>query len=542
MSHVAVDDRSESRPDRERGAVPHLGWVAAGASAAAGVIHLAMAPVHADAGLTDPLGFAVVGWFQLTVAALILVGKDHRRLYAVALLGNLAVSGLWVWSRTVGLPLGSHAGESEAVGAVDLAAVGLQAVVVLVAARILLASERPSIGRVAPAMAAVAALGLATVVLASPETASHGGGGHTHGDSATGDHHGSDGDHSDLMAQIDAVRCDRDFNHDSYWEEAEYLGVDTYFGGAMSADEHSHAAEAPEVEPDPTGGRGSVGLDVLVQYTSLAGGGELSAAQMVAQLGEADDETYEAWRWWLRNKLNGGGGGHGHGETADSGAHDSHVGPQAWVAMTDQEECDTLAAELEQARAVALKYPTAGDAMDAGWVRVAPYLPGIASHFMRYEYVDGVFDIDEPEMILYDGNDRDARVVGLSYYINHDGTDPPTQGFTGPNDHFHRHIGLCQGAGGVIGDSATTAEECEALGGRKADGSRGWMNHVWIVPGCESPWGVFSAASPLLENELSAASGTSEGCAASGVRDRYGLDEPGELQAISGDAAAEPGG
>lgn len=420
---------------------------------------------------------------------------------------------------------------------------GLQAVVILVAARILLAAERTAIGRVAPAMAAVAALGLATVVLASPETASHGGEGHAHGEGVAGDHHGSGDDHGDLMARIDAQRCDRDFNHDSYWEEAEYLGVDTYLGGAMSADEHSHAVEAPDAEPDPTGGRGSEALDVLVQYTSLAGGGELASAQMVAQLGQADDDTYQAWRWWLRDKLNGGGGGHGHGETAEGGDHDSHVGPQEWVAMTDQDECDTLAAELEQARSVALKYPTAGDAMDAGWVRVAPYLPGIASHFMRFEYVDGVFDIDEPEMILYDGNDRDARVVGLSYYINHDGTDPPTQGFTGPNDHFHRHIGLCQGAGGVIGDSATTAEECEARGGRKADGSRGWMNHVWIVPGCESPWGVFSAASPLLENELGEASGTSEGCAASGVRDRYGLDDaPGELQTIAGDAAAEPGG
>ena len=46
-------------------------------------------------------------------------------------------------------------------------------------------------------------------------------------------------------------------------------------------------------------------------------------------------------------------------------------------------------------------------------------------------------------MILYDGTGDDARVVGLSYYIRHAGDAEPTQGFTGDNDHFHRHVGLC---------------------------------------------------------------------------------------------------
>ena len=85
-------------------------------------------------------------------------------------------------------------------------------------------------------------------------------------------------------------------------------------------------------------------------------------------------------------------------------------------------------------------------------------------------------------------------------------------------------------ASGVIGDSTTTKEECEAMGGRKADGGNGWMNHVWIVPGCESPWGMFSGASPLLDGELTKASGTDGGgCAGSGVRQRYNLD-PGVVE------------
>jgi hypothetical protein len=133
-------------------------------------------------------------------------------------------------------------------------------------------------------------------------------------------------------------------------------------------------------------------------------------------------------------------------------------------------------------------------------------------------------------MILYDGTDDDSRVVGLSYYLRHDGLAEPTQGFSGTNDHYHRHIGLCVGPSGVIGDSTTTEEECTAIGGRKAQGGNGWMNHAWVVPGCESPWGVFSGASPLLDSDLSADDGGSgAGCAGSGVRERYDLD-PGDVE------------
>jgi hypothetical protein len=196
------------------------------------------------------------------------------------------------------------------------------------------------------------------------------------------------------------------------------------------------------------------------------------------------------------------------------------------VAMTDRAECDRLAEELTLARDTGLKYPTAADAEAAGWVRVTPYVAGIAAHYMNFDHVDGEFAIDEPEMLLYDGNEDDAHIVGLSYYIIHEGESEPTQGFTGANDHGHRHIGLCTGPGGVIGDSTTTEEQCAAMGGRKASGSKAWMSHAWVIPGCESPWGVFSAASPLLDGALSDDSGQNDGaCSASAVRDRYGMGE-----------------
>ena len=80
-----------------------------------------------------------------------------------------------------------------------------------------------------------------------------------------------------------------------------------------------------------------------------------------------------------------------------------------------------------------------------------------------------------------------------------DGEEEPTDGFTGDNDHYHRHVGLCIRDGVVAAGSSTSEEDCGAIGGNKSDGTAGWMSHVWITPGCESDWGVFSGANPALK-------------------------------------------
>jgi hypothetical protein len=519
-----------------------LGWIVAGLATGAAVIHFAMVPGHIGDSLLDPLGFAVAGWFQLWIAGAALTGRAGRRTWIASVVGNLAITGLWVWSRTAGLPVGNHEGIVEEVGAIDLAAQVLGVGAALVSARLVLApAGGAGRARLAPAFAAAAAIGLATTVITSQDAATHG-----HAEEGTPALTG----HVAQMAEIDAERCDTGFNHPSYWAEAEVLGIDTYLGGAMamtdegattSADGHDHGAVAAPVttttRPDPNEGRGSPGLDKLVSLTGPAGSSEGAAARLVISLGEASDEDYDAWLWWLQ-ATGAVGGGHAHDSAApgDSGGHGGHVGPQPWVAMTDQAQCDKLAEELELARSITEKYDTVAKAEAGGWVKVTGYVPGIAAHYMNFGAVDSTFDIEVPEMILFDGTDPDSSVVGLSYYIIHEGDAEPTQGFTGPNDHFHRHVGLCIVNGVVAGDSQTTAEECEARGGSKAGGDKQWMNHVWVVPGCESPWGVFSAATPVLDGALGRASASDGGgCAGSGVRDRYGLDDPVTTETVGGD-------
>jgi hypothetical protein len=97
---------------------PVLAALAALSVAAAG-IHLAVTREHF---LEDP----VLGWFFLTLsvaqlgyAALVLV-RPRRWLLQLGVVSNLAVIGLWAYTRTVGIPFGIEGGEVEAVGTADV--------------------------------------------------------------------------------------------------------------------------------------------------------------------------------------------------------------------------------------------------------------------------------------------------------------------------------------------------------------------------------------------------------------------------------------
>ena len=184
------------------------------------------------------------------------------------------------------------------------------------------------------------------------------------------------------------------------------------------------------------------------------------------------------------------------GVNVEGNSH-GHSGPAPQQVISDPATRALLAQELTTARDAALRYPTAADAMAAGYRRITTYIPCIAAHYINMRLIDGTFDPAAPEMLLFDGNGPDARIVGLSYYVS--GVSSAPEGFAGPNDQWHQHIGLCVSVTGVvIGGSSTTAEDCAARGGIKADGSTAWMVHAWVVPGWESAWGTFSGEHPEL--------------------------------------------
>ncbi len=523
-------------------------------------IHFAMIPSHAAESAVEAIGFASAAWVGALIGVATLI-RPSRRLLTSAAVVNLVMIGIWARSRTSGMPFGVNSGHKAEVTAIDLLATGLEAAAVLLCVAVLV---RPTLGRrlgLAGGVIGGAIAGFAmvatSVALASPSARDHSASGHgaaAGGAGAAGDDHahadinegllagtgitggevvgdatvaaplvsaGADAGRDDAghhaatpgAAPISALasRCDLAINSVSFWEETT-----TVHGDVGST----------------TSPAGSAKLDELIRETTKPGG-EAKDAKVVAMLGSSTDAEYREWIRWMQSYV-----GVAHhaaaGAPDDNGGHGGHLGPQPWTPMTDQAECDQLDDELAQAKAIAMKYPHPGDAEAAGWTKVTGYVTGIAAHYMNFKYVDGTFNIDEPEMLLYDGTDPTSSMVGLSYYMIHDSELEPTQGFAGPNDHFHRHIGLCVNDTGVIGDSTTTEEECTQRGGVKQGGSGGWMNHVWIVPGCESPWGMFSGASPLLERSLTEASGTDGGgCAGSRIRSRFDLT-PGTPENVPG--------
>jgi hypothetical protein len=99
-----------------------------------------------------------------------------------------------------------------------------------------------------------------------------------------------------------------------------------------------------------------------------------------------------------------------------------------------------------------------------------------------------------PASWIYASVADNAPVVGVMYESLN--ATAPT-GFIGPNDHWHRHANVCiQIGGGKIGvpfaaDQDVTPQECRDVHGIFMNKTV-WMVHAWVVPGWESPQGVFS--------------------------------------------------
>jgi hypothetical protein len=155
-----------------------------------------------------------------------------------------------------------------------------------------------------------------------------------------------------------------------------------------------------------------------------------------------------------------------------------------------------LAQQLVAARAEAMHYPTVADATARGYHLVGGgFGPGSGAH-----YIGGFslgFEPSHPLALIYDGISPTSQMVGLMYYAM---GDKAPEGFAGPNDHWHRHSGVCMGKGGDVlfpPDSSVTAAQCAKVNGFFM-AVTGWMVHAWVVPGWESSMGVFSHENPNL--------------------------------------------
>jgi hypothetical protein len=232
---------------------------------------------------------------------------------------------------------------------------------------------------------------------------------------------------------------------------------------------------------------------------------------------EARDHAAAAHGDAAHGDATGGATAHTHGATSASGSTagqvtdlNGHVvkGVKALDVAHEQEPDQlldaptraVLASQLSAARAAALAYPTVADAQRGGYHLVGgAFGPGAGAHYIGFGGgAFRTFDAARPPTLIYDGVSPTAQIVGLMYLgMGQNGAAP--EGFAGPNDHWHRHSGVCLKAGKTIFpvDADVTQEQCTAKGGSYM-ATTTWMVHAWVVPGWESSAGVFSHENPNL--------------------------------------------
>jgi hypothetical protein len=129
------------------------------------------------------------------------------------------------------------------------------------------------------------------------------------------------------------------------------------------------------------------------------------------------------------------------------------------------------------------------------------FAPGVGAHYVGIaSAASGAFDASKASTLIYDGTSPTSRIVGLMYL---GGAAQAPEGFAGPNDHWHRHSGVCvKFTAGEIevpfpADADITKAMCDGKGGMFMNRTT-WMVHAWVVPSWESPAGVFSHDNPNL--------------------------------------------
>lgn len=133
---------------------PWLRCLAAVAFLAGGIIHIAQVALHLNEDVRFGAFFGIVGGLQLA-AALALARARRPAWYWLGIAGSGATVGIWLVSRSLGLPFGSEPGSPESVGMADAAASLLEGIAI-VALLLWLRERTPGAAKAAYGLAAAA--------------------------------------------------------------------------------------------------------------------------------------------------------------------------------------------------------------------------------------------------------------------------------------------------------------------------------------------------------------------------------------------------
>ena len=134
---------------------------------------------------------------------------------------------------------------------------------------------------------------------------------------------------------------------------------------------------------------------------------------------------------------------------------------------------ETLDAQLKKVRKAAMRFHSFEQAKKAGYAdpypfNPSPYVPNMGFHYINVGLIDGEFDMEKPEILLYVPNEQgQLKLVGVEYAIPQAISSTPPEGFIGDNDHWHLNPNVAGGS---------------------------WTLHAWVV--MDNPDGVFAEFNP----------------------------------------------
>ncbi|MEO2063906.1 MAG: hypothetical protein ABGW97_13055 [Christiangramia sp.] len=137
------------------------------------------------------------------------------------------------------------------------------------------------------------------------------------------------------------------------------------------------------------------------------------------------------------------------------------------------EKLENLEDQLKFVRQSTMKFHSFEQAAKAGYAEdlpfnPSPYVPQMGYHYINVGLMDGVFEMDKPEILLYVPNeDGELKLVGLEYAVPIAASPEAPEGFMGEQDHWVENPNVAGGA---------------------------WTLHVWMP--LENPDGIFAEFNP----------------------------------------------
>lgn len=137
----------------------------------------------------------------------------------------------------------------------------------------------------------------------------------------------------------------------------------------------------------------------------------------------------------------------------------------------DSPSLETWEVEVNELKSVTAKYIDFSVAESEGLTDVSGYVPNMGHHYMNASLVDGTFEINKPEYILYAPDENNVmQMIAVEYgVVPEDVNNPgnPPEGFTGDQDVWKYKESVGQ-----------------------------WQLHVWTI--LENPDGIFAPYNTVM--------------------------------------------